>query len=349
MNNSSCLQPSPATTVALPILYSCLFPAGIFGNILILSVWVFSQKTPTRRTQYIYLANLVTANLLVCSTMPFLAVYFAEGHRWPYESAACRLTHHLGTLVMHVSMYVTITILCSIALSQYATLKKNCGPQHSPALPGTFQGRLLHKFQRPKFARYFCVVIWLIVLCITVTAIIYNVQETVSGEFPTCYNIKVEAGEHPAMIAAFLATVCFFLFFMTVLWSYYSLTRHLNRIQENTCIEEKHLIYRTVKRNILVIQMILTVCFLPYHIFRPIFYVLLTDDDCPRLNYLVEIKNLLTCLAATKSSLDPVITLLLDKTFKKSFYGLFTKCTSEHQERNDDIFPEMGRNMERFS
>ncbi|NXO97431.1 GPR82 protein, partial [Certhia brachydactyla] len=338
MNNSSCLQPSPATTVALPIIYSCLLPAGIFGNIL--AAWIFSRKAPSRRTQYIYLANLVTANLLVCSTMPFLAAYFAAGHRWPYESAACRVAHHLGALVMHVSMYVTITILCSIALSQYATLKKNSGTQHSQALPGNLRGRLLHRFQRPTFAKNLCLVIWLIVLCITVTAITYNAQERVSGEFPTCYNIRVEAGERPAMIAGFFATVCFFLSFMTVLWSYYSLTRHLGRIQKNTCIGEKHLIYRTVKRNVLVIQMILTVCFLPYHIFRPIFYVLLTEDDCPRLNYLVEIKNFLTCLAAAKSSLDPVITLLLDKTFKKSLYSLFTKSTSEHQKRNNDNFTE---------
>ncbi|NXP68168.1 GPR82 protein, partial [Chloropsis cyanopogon] len=343
MNNSSCLQPSPATTVALPIIYSCLFPAGIFGNIL--AAWIFSRKGPTRRTQYIYLANLVAANLLVCSTMPFLAAYFADGHRWPYESAACRIAHHLGTLVMHVSMYVTIAILCSIALSQYATLTKGSGTQHSPDLPGNFHGRLLHKFRRPKFAKYLCVVIWLIVLCITVTAITYNVQERVPGVLPTCYNTRVEVGERPAMTAAYLATVCFFLSFMTVLWSYYSLTRHLSRIQKNTCIGEKHLIYRTVKRNILVIQTILSVCFLPYHIFRPIFYLLLTDNNCPRLNYLVEIKNFLTCLAAAKSSLDPVITLLLDKTFKKSLYGLFTKSTPEHEKRNDDIFTEMGRNM----
>ncbi|NXQ39827.1 GPR82 protein, partial [Catharus fuscescens] len=337
MNNSSCLQPSPATTVALPIIYSCLLPAGIFGNIL--AVCVFSQKVPTRRTQYIYLANLVIANLLVCSTMPFLAAYFAEGHRWPYGSLACRIAHHLGALVMQVSMYVSITILCSIALSQYATLTKNC-TQHCPALPGNFHGRLLHKFRRPKFAKYLCVVIWLIVLCITFTAITYNVQERVSEEFPTCYNIKVEAGEHPAMIAGSLATACFFVSFMTVLWSYYSLTRHLSRIQKNTSIGEKHLIYRKVKRNILVIQMILTVCFLPYHIFKPIFYALLTNNDCLRLNYLVEIKNFLTCLAAAKSSLDPIITFLLDKTFKKRLYGLFTKSTPEHQKRNNDIFTE---------
>ncbi|NXJ91032.1 GPR82 protein, partial [Corythaixoides concolor] len=339
MRNSTCLlQPSSATTVALPVIYSFLFPAGSFGNIL--TAWKFSRQASPKRTQYIYLANLVTANLLVCSTMPFLAAYFARGYQWTYDSVACRTANHLGTLIMHVNMYVTIIILCSIALSQYATLKKNSDAQYSQAVNENFHRCVLEKFRQPKFAKYLCITIWLTVLCITVTAITYNVQPKAVEEFHRCYNIRVEAGEFTAMIAASLATACFFVSFMTVLLSYYSLTRHLSQIQKNTCIGEKHLIYSTVKRNILVIQMILTVCFLPYHIFRPIFYVLLTSNDCPRLNYLVEIKNFLTCLAAAKSSLDPVITLLLDKTFKKSLYGLFTKSTPEDQKRKVDISTE---------
>ncbi|NXF06760.1 GPR82 protein, partial [Smithornis capensis] len=352
MNNSTCLQPSLATTVALPVIYSCLFPAGTFGNIL--TAWIFSRKAPIGRTQHIYLANLVAANLLLCSTMPFQAAYFAGGYHWSYQSVKCRIANHLGTLVMHVSMYVTITILCSIALSQYATLKKNTDT-FSQALHENFCGRVLQNFCRPKFAKYLCIVIWFIVLCITVIAIIYDVRASyrvqalyhaqASDRMAKCYNEWVEAGKFTAMIAGSLATACFFVSFMTVLWSYYSLNRHLSKIQRNTCIREKHLIYSTVKRNVLVIQMILTVCFLPYHIFRPIFYVLLTYDDCIRLKYLVEIKNFLTCLAAAKSSLDPVITLLLDKTFKESLYGLFTKSTPEHQKRDTDVFNKMRRNM----
>ncbi|NXG63767.1 GPR82 protein, partial [Hemiprocne comata] len=337
MRNSTCLQPSIATTVALPVIYSFLFPAGSFGNTL--AVWIFSRQAPTKRTQYIYLVNLVIANLLVCSSMPFLAVYFARGYQWTYDSVPCKIAHHLGTLIMHVSMYVTIIILCSVALSQYATLKKNTDTQYSEAVNENFHRCVLEKFRQPKFAKYLCIFIWLTVLCVTVTAIAYSAQERAVEESHSCYSSRVEAGEFTAMIAASIATSCFFVSFMTVLLSYYSLTRHLSKIQKNTSIGEKHLIYGTVKRNILVIQMILTVCFLPYHVFRPVFYVLLTNKDCPRLNYLVEIKNFLTCLAAAKSSLDPVITLLLlDKTFKKSLYGLFTKSTPKHHKCKADIF-----------
>ncbi|KFP77326.1 putative G-protein coupled receptor 82, partial [Acanthisitta chloris] len=323
MNNSTCLQPSLATTVALPIIYSCLFPAGSFGNIL--AAWIFSRKAPTRRTQYIYLANLVTANLLVCGTMPFLAAYFAEGYSWSHASTKCRIAYNLGTLVMHVSMYVTITILCSIALSQYATLKNNNTMRYSQAVNKSFHRSALQKFRQPKFAKYLCITIWLIVLCITIIAITWDAQGKVLGENPKCYNKMVEVGDLTAKVASCLATVCFFASFMTVLGSYYSLIRCLSKMQKNTCIQEKHLINSTVKRNILVIQMILTVCYLPYHIFRPIFYILFTEDDCPRSNNLVEIKNFLTCLAASKSSLDPVIILLLDKKFKQSLCDLFTK------------------------
>ncbi|NXV31931.1 GPR82 protein, partial [Rissa tridactyla] len=339
MRNSTCLlQPSLATSVALPVIYSLLFPAGSFGNIL--AAWIFSKQAPTKRTQYIYLGNLVTANLLICSTMPFLAAYFARGYQWNYDSVTCRIANHLGTLIMHVSMYVTIIILCSTALSQYATLKKNSDTQYSQAVNENFYRCVLEKFRQPKFAKYLCIIIWLTVLCITVIAIAYNVQAKDIEEHRQCYNIRVEAGEFTTRIAASVATACFFLSFMTVLLSYYSLNKHLSKIQKNTCLGEKHLIYSTVKRNILVIQMILTICFLPYHIFRPIFYVLLTNNDCPRLSYLVEVKNFLTCLAAAKSSVDPIIILLLDKTFKKSLYGLFTKSTPEHHKRNAVIFTE---------
>ncbi|NXU52923.1 GPR82 protein, partial [Turnix velox] len=344
MRNSTCLlQPSLATSVALPVIYSLLFPAGSFGNIL--AAWIFSKQAPTKRTQYIYLGNLVTANLLVCSTMPFLAAYFAKGHQWSYDSATCKISHHLGTLIMHVCMYVTITILCLTALSQYATLKKNSDKPYSQAVNENFYQCVLGKFRQPKFAKYLCIIIWLTVLCITVTAIAYNAQERATEELHICYNVRVEAGEFAAKIAGSVATACFFVTFMTVLLSYNSLNKHLSKIQKNTCIGEKHLIYSTVKRNMLVIQIILTVCFLPYHIFRPIFYVLLKNNDCSRLNCIVEIKNFLTCLAAAKSSLDPIIILLLDKTYKKSLYGLFSKSNIENHKQKVDAFTQESHKM----
>ncbi|XP_026506505.1 probable G-protein coupled receptor 82 [Terrapene carolina triunguis] len=339
MKNSTCLlQPSSASTVALPIIYSFLFTTGSFGNIL--SGWIFSKHISTKRTQNIYLTNLVIANLFVCITMPFLAAYFADGYQWENDSMLCKIINYFGTLVIHTSMYVSITILCWTALSQYSTLMKNNDHmQYSPTVnENYFYKCLLEKFRQPKFAKYLCISIWIIVLGVTVPVIVYDLYvQSDPGQVDRCYHWKAENGELTSKITVLIATAWFFLFFITVLFSYYSLVNHLSKMQKNTCIGKKHLIYSTVKRNIFVILLILTVCFLPYHIFRPVFYALLANEDCQMMNYLVEAKNFLTCLAAAKSSLDPVVNLLLDKTFKKSLYNLFRKSSSQDHKHTADI------------
>ncbi|XP_053861671.1 probable G-protein coupled receptor 82 [Malaclemys terrapin pileata] len=339
MKNSTCLlQPSSASTVALPIIYSFLFTTGSFGNIL--SGWIFSKHISTKRTQNIYLTNLGIANLFVCITMPFLAAYFADGYQWENDSMLCKIVHYFGTLVIHTSMYVSITILCWTALSQYSTLMKNNDhTQYSPTVnENYFYKCLLEKFRQPKFAKYLCISIWIIVLGVTVPVIVYDLYvQPDQGQVNRCYHWKAENGELTSKITVLIATAWFFLFFITVLFSYYSLVNYLSKMQKNTCIGKKHLIYSTVKRNIFVILLILTVCFLPYHIFRPVFYTLLASEDCQMMNYLVEAKNFLTCLAAAKSSLDPVVNLLLDKTFKKSLYNLFRKSSSQDHKHTADI------------
>ncbi|NXS92875.1 GPR82 protein, partial [Jacana jacana] len=230
MTNSTCpLQPSLATSVALPVIYALLFPAGTLGNIV--AAHIITKQAPTKRTLCIYLRNLVTANLLVCITMPFLAAYFVQGYQWTYESTACKITNHIGTLIMHVCMYVTIIILCLTALSQYATLKKNSDTQYCQAVNDNFCGCVLQKFRQPKFAKYLCIVIWLTVICITVIAIVHNAQAVTVGEPHKCYSIRVEVGEFITKIAAFVGTACFFVAFMTVLLSYYRLNKHLSIIQ----------------------------------------------------------------------------------------------------------------------
>ncbi|XP_019384630.1 PREDICTED: probable G-protein coupled receptor 82 [Crocodylus porosus] len=340
MNNSTChLQPSSASSVALPIIYSFLFTTGSFANIF--SSWVFSRYASPKRTQHIYLINLITANLLMCSIMPFLAAYFARGYQWKYKSGICIIASDFGTLVIHVSMYVSITSLCWTAINQYATLMKhNDHTQYSqPINENTFYWQTLKKFRQPKFAKYLCISIWFTALCVTIPVIAY-ISHSGTDQEDVCYNMIVEYGEGTTKTIVLIATTCFFLLFIAVLLLYYSLVNHLSKIQKNTCIEKKHLIHRTVKRNILIIQIILAVCFLPYHIFRPVFYLLHSSEDCQRLNSLIETKNFLTCLAVAKSSLDPMVSLLLDKTFKTTLYNLFRKTSPQLQRHSGDNYLE---------
>lgn len=327
-NNSTCIRPSMISSLALPIIYIFLCIIGLFGNFL--SQWVFLTKIGKKTSTHIYLAHLVTANLLVCGAMPFMGTYFLRGFQWEYRSTQCRVVNFLGTLSMHVSMFVSLLILSWIAISRYATLMKKDSTQESTSCyEKIFYGHLLKKFRQPNFAKKLCVYIWGVVLGIIIPVIIYySAVEAAEGEEILCYNRKMELGAMISQVAGLIGTTFIGFSFLVVLTSYYSFVSHLRKIRTCTSILEKDLTYTSVRRHLLVIQILLIVCFLPYSIFKPIFYVLHQTDNCKQLNYLIEIKNILTCLASARSSTDPIIFLFLDKTFKKTIYNLFTKSDS---------------------
>ncbi|KAM7044594.1 putative G-protein coupled receptor 82 isoform 1-T2 [Molossus nigricans] len=329
-NNSACIQPSMISSMALPTIYIFLCIVGLFGNSL--SQWVFLTKIGKKTSTHIYLAHLVTANLLVCSAMPFMGIYFLKGFQWDYQSTQCRVVNFLGTLSMHVSMFVSLLILSWIAISRYATLmKKDSIQETTSCYEKIFYGHVLKKFRQPNFAKKLCVYIWGVVLGIIIpVTIYYSAVEATEGEEVLCYNRKIELGAVISQIAGLIGTTFIGFSFLVVLTSYYSFVSHLRKIRTCTSIIEKDLTYSSVRRHLLVIQSLLIVCFLPYCIFKPIFYVLHQRDNCKQLNYLIEIKNILTCLASARSSTDPIIFLFLDKTFQKTLYNLFTKSESTH-------------------
>lgn len=96
-NNSTCIQPSVISTTALPITYIFLCIVGLFGNSV--AQWVFLTKIGKKTSTHIYLANLVTANLLVCTAMPFMGAYFLRGFYWKYQSVQCRLVNFFGNSI----------------------------------------------------------------------------------------------------------------------------------------------------------------------------------------------------------------------------------------------------------
>nr|XP_048317557.1 probable G-protein coupled receptor 82 [Myodes glareolus]XP_048317558.1 probable G-protein coupled receptor 82 [Myodes glareolus]XP_048317559.1 probable G-protein coupled receptor 82 [Myodes glareolus]XP_048317560.1 probable G-protein coupled receptor 82 [Myodes glareolus]XP_048317561.1 probable G-protein coupled receptor 82 [Myodes glareolus]XP_048317562.1 probable G-protein coupled receptor 82 [Myodes glareolus]XP_048317563.1 probable G-protein coupled receptor 82 [Myodes glareolus]XP_0 len=324
-NNSTCIQPSMVSTTVLPITYMFLCVVGLFGNSL--AQWVFLTKIGKKTSTHVYLANLVTANLLVCTSMPFMGTYFLKGFYWKYQSVQCRLVNFLGTLSMHVSMFVSLLILSWIAISRYATLmKKESLQEATSCYERMFYGHLLKRFRQPNFARKMCTYIWGVVLVIIIPIILYYsvVEATEEGE-GQCYNRQTELGASISQTAGLIGTTFIGFSFLVVVTSYYSFVNHLRRVRTCTSITERDLTYRSVKKHLLIIQVLLVVCFLPYSIFKPIFYVLHKRGDCQQLNYLIEAKNILTCLASARSSTDPIIFLLLDKTFKKTLYNLLPK------------------------
>uniref|UniRef100_H2ZV47 G-protein coupled receptors family 1 profile domain-containing protein n=1 Tax=Latimeria chalumnae TaxID=7897 RepID=H2ZV47_LATCH len=329
-NSSFCVLQPDATKVIIPVIYCILFVIGVLGNSI--SMWIFTRKITAKKSTHIYLINLIFSNLLMCSVMPLQSAYFLMGHQWTTTSLICIIIMCFVVPVFHANNYVNLITLSSIAISRYAILVKHnesTGETNSFVCSRIICDNVLKKFRDGKFAKRFSVAMWIIVVCTTLPLfLLYAFKENKKQDETVCFNERFELRAKLSHTATIFATVFFLLCFLMVLVSYICVAKHVYKSQAHTSIKQNHLVYRKVLRNILFIQIVLSICFLPYHIFRPILITITQNKNCSTLNHLVEVKNLLFCLEALRSSTDPFIYLTLDRTFQKHVHNLMRKVRS---------------------
>ncbi|XP_072541299.1 probable G-protein coupled receptor 82 [Salminus brasiliensis] len=352
-NSSVSLCQTFTTHLVLPILYSAMFLTGLCGNTL--SLWVFMAKISGKSPTHIYLINLGISNLMLCLSMPFIAAYYAFGTRWSVTSAVCQLAINGLTPVLHTNIGVGMIILTWLALSRLATLiQHNHGPRPSKCikiLPGVFFSRL----RQTPFALGVCLGTWAFVAtAIIPSVVVYSMRETEllrNGEEQACYSVVVEAGGSGSQAFAVVGIVMFLFCLLVVISAYIAVIRHFYRSRNSTVISDRHKVYTTVFRNILLIQIVLVICLLPYHIYKAIFIAIAQTfslygeplSGCHPLSMYVEIKNVLLCLAALRCSTDPVMYFLLDKTFKKHARSLFKGSPGTQDSHSSKTMLECGQ------
>ncbi|XP_075961191.1 putative G-protein coupled receptor 82 [Anarhichas minor] len=329
--SSSVLCSTATTLFFLPSAYTLLFLTALPGNAL--SLWVFLRCIATLSPVHIYLSHLSISNLMLALTTPFLAAYFARGSVWTQSGFLCQLVVHGITPVFYVNINISMMILTWVALSRFAALIQHTHASRpsgcTTLLPHGFFARLM----QASFASRVCAAVWVVTVGSTVpVTVYYSVNEAVSGSAAVkdgcaevCYNPAVEIGGRRSAMLAVPVITLFFVFYLLVLLSYMTVLRHIRRSRRSTRVKTSQRLLGRVLRNIVVIQVVLSACLLPYHIFKPIFISLVNDqrqlmyspgNHCHPLSIFVELKNCLLLLAALRSATDPLMYYLLDRTFR---------------------------------
>ncbi|XP_030614914.1 probable G-protein coupled receptor 82 [Archocentrus centrarchus] len=349
-SSSACdfsLCPTGVTFYFLPFIYTLLFVTALPGNAL--SLWVFLRCISTISPIHIYLCHLSISNLLLSFTSPFLAAYYARGSVWSLSGVLCQLVLHGITPVLHVNIYISLMILTWVALSRFASLIQNTHASRPSACTTLLPHIFFTSLRKVSFANTVCIMVWLIsVGCIVPVSVYYSVNEAVSnttkaeelGHVELCYSPAVELGGSLSRTATVAIITFFFMLYLLVLLSYMTVLRHIRRSRRNTNVATSQSLLRRVLRNIVVIQVILSVCLLPYHIFKPIFISLVHEqlpcsptqeifNSCHPLSSIIELKNCLFLLAAIRSSTDPVMYLVLDRSFRHQTLTLL-RCNQKN-------------------
>ncbi|XP_056246017.1 probable G-protein coupled receptor 82 [Seriola aureovittata] len=344
-----------ATSIFLPSAYALLFLTALPGNTL--SLWVFLRCISTTSPTHVYLSHLSISNLLLSLTTPFLAAYYAWGSVWTLSGVLCQLVLHGITPMLHINIYISLMILTWVALSRFAALIQRTHASRPSVCKTLLPHGFFTRLSRASFASRVCATVWVLAVgaCVPV-AVYYSVNEAMSakaaapggdgeaeggGSAEVCYNPEVEIGGPLSAAFCAIAIFMFFFFYLLVLLSYMTVLRHIRRSRRNTVIATSQGLLGRVFRNIVVIQVVLSVCLLPYHIFKPVFISLALHhhqrtnpaayniwSPCHPLSTFVEVKNCLLLLAALRGSTDPAMYFLLDKTFRRQTLVLLESSRS---------------------
>ncbi|XP_014886192.1 probable G-protein coupled receptor 82 [Poecilia latipinna] len=331
LRNASCsLCPSAATLYFLPSIYALLFLTALPGNLL--SLWVFLRCISSISPTHVYLTHLSISNLLMAIMVPFLAVYFAIGTHWSIRDIPCQIVLHGITPVLHINIYISLLILTWVALSRFAVLIRNTHASRPSACISLLPHSFFSSLTRVSFANGVCATLWVVAVGgIVPVTVYYSINEATRSE-EVCYSPVVEMGGSVSSTTSVSPVILFFVLYLLVLVSYMTVLKHIRRSRRNAIITSSQSLLARVSRNIVVIQVVLSLCLLPYHIFKPIFIILAhyqpaslhscSATTCHPLSVFIELKNCLFLLAVLRSSTDPVMYFLLDRTFRQQAHSL---------------------------
>ncbi|XP_078066511.1 G protein-coupled receptor 34 like [Mustelus asterias] len=281
-------------TTGLPIFYIIICVIGLLGNVLALWVFFFNQRKPTSIS--IYMKHLAMADLLLLLCLPFRIAYHIGQYKWMAKYYFCKI---IGTF-FYINMYASIVFLGLISLDRYLKITKPLR---------TFR---IHSV---KWSSGLSKAVWLATVLFMLP---FFVASSLKSNETKCFHYKNQSVLAGAMNLA--AVMFIFILSLLFLVSYAKIAVKLYKMSKG---KKKQQIRRVSTRAYLktfIVLAIYLVCFMPYHIVR-VPYVLSqmgAISSCQSKQFLHVANELVLCLSALNSCLDPVIYFFLSNSFRRT-------------------------------
>lgn len=269
-------------------------------------MFVFLQAS--RNSVRIFLINCAVADLVLLACLPFRIFYHANGNRWMLGSVACKT---IGNL-FYMNMYISIALLGCISLDRFLRLK---GKRRAR------KGLRVHLFGRSfPWSWVVCSGLW----GFSILALIPMIVTAEDKEFNNkCFQYKQrnKGGKGKAYFNAVLV-VMFWLVFSMMVVSYARVALQLVKVsRDKPDLPNSQRYLRTAKKSFFVL-FLFTLCFGPYHVFRPIYILsqLNEGNSCDYQLLMDRSNEVMLLFSAFNSCLDPVMYFLLSGSVRKTAF-----------------------------
>lgn len=302
-NQTVCSADDEALRWPLAVLYSLFFIFGLVGNLF--ALWVFLFLRASRNSVRVFLINCAVADLVLLAFLPFRVFYHLNGNKWVLGSVACKAVGNL----FYMNMYISIALLGLISLDRYLRLKGKGKARRGMRI------RLCGRSWPWSWVA--CGLLWGFSL-MAVVPMIATAEDKENNN--KCFQYKQRnIAKGKAYFNGVLVLMFWLIFFMMVA-SYARVAAQLLKVsRDKPDLPNAQRYQRTAKKSFFVL-FLFTVCFGPYHAFRPVYILsqLSQTISCDYLHLMDRTNEVMLLFSAFNSCLDPVMYFLLSGSVRKT-------------------------------
>ncbi|KFQ39086.1 P2Y purinoceptor 1, partial [Mesitornis unicolor] len=244
-NGSGALCPVDAAFAQrfLPTVYLGVIPLGLVGNGLGLWHLCTGPWQGPRHPLGLLVGNLGLADLLYVSTLPFLVSYYLQGRVWLFGHGWCRITRAL----FHLNLYASIGFLTCISVHRYL------GIVHPLKARGRCQGATS--------SVWLSSMVWMWVIAQVAPDFAFSKMDDIGTRCHDTTGHDNLSAYLPYTVA--ITVTGFVIPFLIIIGCYCHVVVVLCR---NDTMDLS--LRRRSIRLVILVMVLFSICFLPYHIFR---------------------------------------------------------------------------------
>lgn len=293
MEHTNCSAASTVVETAVGTMLTLECVLGLMGNAV--ALWTFFYRLKVWKPYAVYLFNLVVADLLLATSLPFFAAFYLKGKTWKLGHMPCQVL--LFLLVF--SRGVGVAFLTTVALDRYLRV---------------VHPRLRVNLLSLRAAWGISSLIWLLMVVLTPQNRIICRTTQNSTECPSFY----PTGETKA-----IATCQEVLFFLQVLLPFglisFCNSELIRTLQKRLRESDKQPRIRRARVLVAMVLLLFGLCFLPSVLTRVLVHVFQEFKSCSVQQAIVQVSDIAVSLTCLHSTLSPAIYCFSNPAFTHSY------------------------------
>ncbi|XP_057596331.1 12-(S)-hydroxy-5,8,10,14-eicosatetraenoic acid receptor [Hippopotamus amphibius kiboko] len=282
-----------AATAALLLLECAL---GALGNAV--ALWTFFFRLKVWKPYAVYLFNLVLADLLLATCLPFHAAFYLRRKTWGLGRTSCQVMLFLRAQCRGAG----VAFLTAVTLDRYLRVV------HS---------RLKVNLLSLRAAWGISVLVWLTMAALTHQSVFLSEAECPSSE--------------PRMESSFSLIWQEALFFLQFILPFglilFCSTGIIRTLQRRLRDPDKQPKLQRAQALVAVVVVLFTLCFLPSFLARVLLAIFQRTHTCGVLSAMVHAADVTGSLTYLQGVLNPVVYCFSNPTFRRSYRKLFYTLT----------------------